>query len=401
MKKEGNRELYGNLKRRTIEEDEGQCQICLGNMCGDDGEEMSEGEMAEAEDKAEFERMQAEQQAEWDAEDAEMEAQMERERQEGLGHGEEVDEEGSESEGEIDEEASLEGRQLQQELEESIGYQREDTEEASETSLSDKLEQEYKTRVLQREQGAPGDAEVEQEAASAPGVEVMTAQEDQAQEAAADLLDEEPAASVKEPVEDKCISDSVVMLPCGHIFGLQCIREWFEGEKKVPTNTCPSCRHKFKIIREETKYPPGFQDAAQHYRWQRDCPLRWYQEPWQHWQVRVAAFAAMVVFLGSIFEPPPWTSWTTIIMLIVGTTLYYHTNTTPVVEFAGWRLWWFVWGIFALSWVQRQFWGGGSLDWRDLFAAVVVFVGMCYSLCYRLGVSLLDAFAWCRYMGCP
>lgn len=192
-----------------------------------------------------------------------------------------------------------------------------------------------------------------------------------------------------DPDQDPCEGGDAVALPCGHIFGVHCIRGWIEGkaedegkaweERKAPSAKCPSCNFETRIIREPILYPAGFEAAHARFVERRtyllEHPLRWYEEPFRHWQLRVAVFALTVLVLGFVFESPPWTSWWTIFVLLAGTYWYYIALTVPVVNLTEFGLGFAIWLSFTGRFLEREFWFQWSSNW---LAMLVVLAGTFY-----------------------
>ncbi|PMD54282.1 uncharacterized protein K444DRAFT_667870 [Hyaloscypha bicolor E] len=75
--------------------------------------------------------------------------------------------------------------------------------------------------------------------------------------------------SVKVHGEEGCEGGGPCLLPCGHIFGYNCILRWMEGEK---SDRCPQCFSLLRIFRvaAQVGYPKGFME---HFTYDHDSKL--------------------------------------------------------------------------------------------------------------------------------
>jgi len=140
--------------------------------------------------------------------------------------------------------------------------------------------------------------------------------------------------------QDGCNLTFSCKLPCGHIGGYDCFLGWFETQRK---NTCPSCRAKYEILREDLPYfPPGYQER----RTAEFQPTREQKmQNLKNWFIQTGIYYLMVFIVGLFVSPPPWMSWTNLFLYSVGCYVYLT-----------WRL---RWGIGKINWIRFSVSGNG------------------------------------------
>lgn len=68
----------------------------------------------------------------------------------------------------------------------------------------------------------------------------------QATQAEADVVEDHSSCPICEELWTATGDHRLCSLPCGHLFGLQCIRHWMENRRDHQRDfTCPTCRRKY------------------------------------------------------------------------------------------------------------------------------------------------------------
>lgn len=128
----------------------------------------------------------------------------------------------------------------------------------------------------------------------------------------------------------------IVVLPCDHYFGQDCIGQWL-GDPKTPT--CPECRHRYNIMYEVSneglgiRWPPGFEEQRL-VDFSLESDVRWL------YLRLVLIYFLKMGFIAVLFAPFPvsayyfihlkafltriqWASWTNLWMFTFGAVLFY------------------------------------------------------------------------------
>ncbi|PVH79376.1 hypothetical protein DL98DRAFT_589441 [Cadophora sp. DSE1049] len=117
------------------------------------------------------------------------------------------------------------------------------------------------------------------------------------------------------------LSHEAVLLPCGHIFGQECISGWM-GHHQIPT--CPACSRRYKIIHEITDED-----------WERWLPDGYAEQKMVDFALDsdihrlkvslIHSYHLKLLLVAILFAPPPFTSWVNLFMLTFGAALFWSS----------------------------------------------------------------------------
>ena len=106
--------------------------------------------------------------------------------------------------------------------------------------------------------------------------------------------------SVKLQGEDGCDGGGACMLPCGHIFGYNCVLRWIKDEK---SNRCPQCASLIRLFRTEAQFGSP-EEFLEHLKYDNDMDA--WQDNLDSLLNSLLIYVALIQFLF-ICPLPPWT----------------------------------------------------------------------------------------------